>query len=107
MGFMRIFGFESFGGPEVTRFLDVADPTWQPGSVLIRPTAISLNPGDIKVRNGQRQGSFPVSFPMAMGREAAGIVVEADLSTGFSPGDRVFGSAFSGTGAASLSLIHI
>lgn len=54
MGLMRIFGFESFGGPEVTQFLDVPDLTWQPGSVLIRPTAISLNPGDIKVRNGQR-----------------------------------------------------
>ncbi|MGJ4085423.1 NADP-dependent oxidoreductase [Corynebacterium macclintockiae] len=105
MGLMRIFGFESFGGPEVTRFLDVPDLQWQPGSVLIRPTAISLNPGDIKVRNGQRQGAFPVEFPMAMGREAAGIVVEADPSTGFSPGDHVFGSAFSGTGAASDSFV--
>ena len=32
MGFMRIFGFESFGGPEVTSFLDVADLTGSPAA---------------------------------------------------------------------------
>ena len=74
---MRIFGFGSYGGPEVAGFLDVPapDPATVPdGSVLVATTVTSVNPADIKVRSGERQGSFPVRFPMAMGREAAGIV---------------------------------
>ncbi|AGP30458.1 NADP-dependent oxidoreductase [Corynebacterium terpenotabidum] len=99
---MRIFGFESYGGPEVAGFLDV--PTPDPASVpdcrvLIATTVAAVNPADIKVRSGERQGSFPVRFPMAMGREASGIVLAADPVSGISPGMAVFGSTASGTGA--------
>ncbi|HJF12566.1 NADP-dependent oxidoreductase [Corynebacterium falsenii] len=99
---MRIYGFDSYGGPEVQRFLEVPDPTsaeGTPGGVAIETTAVGLNPGDIKVRSGQRQGAFPVESPMAMGREAAGRVISSDPSTGLSAGDRVFGSCLAGVGA--------
>jgi NADPH:quinone reductase-like Zn-dependent oxidoreductase len=58
-----------------------------------------VNPADIKVRNGQRQGSVPVDFPMAMGREASGIVISADEGSGLGPGRLVFGSCAGGSGA--------
>lgn len=100
---MRIFGFESYGGPEVAGFLDVPDPSDVPdvpdGSVIIATTATTVNPADVKVRSGLRQGSFPVHFPMAMGREAAGTVLAADPVTGLSPGMTVFGATASGSGA--------
>lgn len=99
---MRFFGFESYGGPEVAGFLDVADPdpaSVPDGHVLISTTASSVNPADIKVRSGARRGRFPVHFPMAMGREASGTVLSADPVTGLEHGMTVFGSTATGTGA--------
>ncbi|KAB1502394.1 NADP-dependent oxidoreductase [Corynebacterium sp. 320] len=102
---MRIFGFQEFGSQDVSTFLDVEEPTLQPGSVLIRPKYVGVNPADIKVRSGQRQGAFPVNFPMAMGREATGVVIAVDphhaLAQTIHPGDWVFGGTLAGTGAAS------
>lgn len=98
---MKMYGFESYGGPEVARFLTVPAPHPAPGDVLIDVIATSVNPGDIKVRLGARQGAFPVDFPMAMGREAAGRVVQAPTvgpGSDLMPGMLVFGSAAAGTG---------
>lgn len=95
---MRIYGFTEYGGPEVERFVDVPDLVVTPGAVLVRLRAAGLNPADIKVRSGQRQGKVEVRFPMAMGREAAGTVVE-DPSGRFREGELVFGSCASGFGA--------
>ena len=96
---MRIFGFERYGGPEVQRFFEVPTPERRDGTVLVAMRAAGVNPADIKVRNGQRQGSVPVDFPMAMGREACGIVISADDVSGLLPGRLVFGSCAGGSGA--------
>lgn len=96
---MRIFGFQQYGGPDVLEFLDVPRP--RPGSddVLIALRAGGINPADIKVRSGARQGAFPVEFPMAVGREAAGVVREAPMNSPFRAGQLVFGGTATGTGA--------
>lgn len=103
---MRIYGFDEYGPAEVEHFADVPDPVAAPGTVLVRTTAAGVNPADIKVRAGQRIGKVEVVFPMAMGREAAGVVVD-DPSGQFQPGQAVFGSCASGTGAfAELVLLE-
>lgn len=103
---MRIFGFTAYGGPEATSVMEVPDPTPGPGQLLVRTTAAGVNPADVKVRNGDRIGTVPVTFPMAMGREAAGTVVAAgDGTEAFEGlgaefvGAQVFGAAAAGTGA--------
>lgn len=96
---MRIFGFERYGGPEVQQFFEVPPPERRDGTVLVAMRAAGVNPADLKVRNGQRQGRVPVDLPMAMGREACGIVLSADLASGLRPGHLVFGSCASGSGA--------
>ena len=103
---MRIFGFTAYGGPEATSVMEVPDPTPGPGQLLVRTAAAGVNPADVKVRNGDRIGAVPVTFPMAMGREAAGTVVAAgDGTEAFEGlgaelvGAQVFGAAASGTGA--------
>ncbi len=95
---MHIFGFESYGGPDVAGVLDVPAPVPVDGSVLIETVVTTVNPADIKVRNGDRQGKFPVTFPMAMGREAAGRVITS-TDPAFRPGDVVFGGTLAGTGS--------
>jgi NADPH:quinone reductase-like Zn-dependent oxidoreductase len=96
---MRMYGFTQYGGPEVQEFLDVPDVESREKSVLIKTKAVGINPADIKVRSGKRTGSIPVDFPMAMCREAAGVVIAADPESGLVPGDKVFGSTATGTGA--------
>uniref|UniRef100_UPI0015D58AA6 alcohol dehydrogenase catalytic domain-containing protein n=1 Tax=Auritidibacter ignavus TaxID=678932 RepID=UPI0015D58AA6 len=101
---MQIYGFTRYGGPEVAGVLDVEVPEVTENTVLIRTEASGLNPGDLKVRSGARTGSFPVRFPMAMGREAAGTVVSLgpgltpEVATQIPVGTRVFGSAAAGVG---------
>ncbi|MEH0111364.1 NADP-dependent oxidoreductase [Tersicoccus sp. MR15.9] len=97
---MHAFAFSAHGGPEATAHVDVPEPVPGPGEVLIRMAAAGVNPGDIKVRSGGRQGVFAVRFPMTMGREAAGEVVAVGEGVdGWAAGDAVFGPAAAGTGA--------
>lgn len=94
---MRIFGFEQYGGPEVTRFMEVPEPASEAGALRARLVCAGLNPADVKVREGLRVGTVPVRFPMAVGREAAGVLL--DDGAGTQAGDLVFGSCAAGTGA--------
>ncbi len=98
---MRIYGFDEYGGPGVQRFHDAEQPPLREGTVRIRTVAAGVNPADVKVRAGARQNGFPVAFPMAMGREACGVVVELGpgVPERIAVGDRVFGPCAAGTGA--------
>ena len=80
--------------------LEIKDPVPGGGQVLVRLAAAGVNPADIKVRSGLRQDRVEVRFPMVMGREAAGEVLEVGPGvSGFRPGDAVFGATAAGTGA--------
>lgn len=75
-----------YGGPEVLRFEDV-EPA-QPGArqVRIRQTAIGIN----FIDTYERTGLYPSKLPLILGREAAGVVVEAGRRvTKLKAGDRV------------------
>ncbi len=95
---MQIYGFDRYGETGVEAYFEVPPLEPRAGAVLVSVRAAGLNPADIKVRSGLRQGAVPVTFPMAMGREAAGTVI-ADPSSTFSPGTLVFGSCAAGVGA--------
>jgi zinc-binding alcohol dehydrogenase/oxidoreductase len=83
---MRAIRIHEDGGPEVLRYEAVADPVAEPGEVLIRLRAASLNHLDLWVR----QGRPSVPKPRILGADGAG-VVEAlgEGVSGFQPGDRV------------------
>lgn len=87
---MKAVRFDRFGGPEELRLVDLPDPAPAPGEVLIEVRAVSVVPGDCKLRQGLLTGYFPVAPPKVPGRDGAGIVkaVGADVAD-FSPGDRV------------------
>src|SRR5690606_31028294 len=48
---MRAIGYESAGGPEVLRLLEVEKPTPGPVEVLVRVRAAGVNPTDWKSRS--------------------------------------------------------
>ena len=56
----------------------------------LRHTAIALNFSDINVRRGGFYIAKPLVFPVILGNEAAGIVVECGAGvTGIKPGTRI------------------
>lgn len=95
---MKIFGYTHRGGPDVASLLDVDEPTPAPGEVLIEMHATSVNPGDLATRRGANE--MPVTYPMAMGREAAGrVLATGEDVEGINIDDLVFGSSATGHGA--------
>ncbi|WP_208379172.1 NADP-dependent oxidoreductase [Cumulibacter soli] len=89
---MRILGFQQYGGPDVMQFMEVPEPAAGSGQLVIDVRASGINPADVKVRNGVTP-LYEVVFPMAMGREAAGVITQVGEDVhGFAVGDHVFGS---------------
>ena len=90
---MKAVQIDRYGGPEVLRLREMADPVVAANEVVVDIHAASLNFGDIKVRKGRRPGYVNLTgFPQTLGRDFSGVVRSfgpgmADLK----PGDSVFG----------------
>jgi len=86
---MKAIRVREFGGPEVLKLEDVADPHVDSGQVLVRLHAVGVNPVDTYLR----AGAYPVkpTLPYTPGTDAAGVVeqVGPGVST-VKPGDRVY-----------------
>ena len=91
---MKAAVLHEYGPPSNLKYEDFADPTPGEGEVLVRVSAVSLNPVDWKMRSGEAKDRFPVEFPGVIGRDVAGIVREVGAGvTGFVAGDRVMALA--------------
>jgi NADPH:quinone reductase-like Zn-dependent oxidoreductase len=86
---MKAAYIEQFGGPEVVKYGDLADPSAGQRQVVVDVFAASVNGADWKVRAGHHG---PQRFPLVLGRDFSGVVSAlgegvADLRIG----DEVFG----------------
>ena len=83
---MKAIRIHEFGGPEVLRYEDVAEPQPRKDQVLVRVKACAMNHLDIWVRKG-----LPgVKLPHILGSDVAGEIVEVGgYVTGFKAGQRV------------------
>jgi NADPH:quinone reductase-like Zn-dependent oxidoreductase len=89
---MKAVFINQYGSPEVMIYGDLAEPTRQPGEVLVKVQASSVNPIDWKVRQGMLKLLTGRKFPRILGSDFAGEVVEAgNGDSQFKPGDRVYG----------------
>ncbi|NMP21681.1 quinone oxidoreductase family protein [Sulfobacillus harzensis] len=85
---MKAVVVTALGGPEVLRLEEVAAPEPQPGEVLIRVAATSVNFADIKARQGRYHGAGQP--PFIPGLDAAGTVEAIGDGVGsVAVGDRV------------------
>jgi NADPH:quinone reductase-like Zn-dependent oxidoreductase len=99
---MKAIRYSKFGGPEVLELVELPDPHPGPGQIRVAVRAAGVNPVDWKMRGGMMGGELP----QRTGREVAGIVDElGDGITDVAPGDKVFGFAADGGGAAELALL--
>lgn len=90
---MKAVVIDSYGGSERLTLRDLPDPDPPgPGQVLLRVRAAGVNPIDWKIRNGSMRLVMPAKFPLVLGYDVAGEVVEIGPEvTRFQPGDAVFG----------------
>lgn len=69
---MKALQFTQTGSLEQLKIVEVADPTPQPGEVIVRVHAAAINPSDVKNVQGKIHGT---KLPRVPGRDFAGVVV--------------------------------
>ena len=88
---MRAFVVERYGDADSVRAVDVADPQVGDDDVLVRIHAASVNPLDLKIRDGDFKAILPYRVPFVLGNDLAGVVVAVGAGvTRFAVGDEVY-----------------
>jgi NADPH:quinone reductase-like Zn-dependent oxidoreductase len=100
---MKAIILKEAGGVENLETKELPKPVPQKNEVLVKVKAISINPVDIKTRNGKAQyGQLRTEPPIILGWDISGEVeAVGEEVTRFKPGDAVFGMVnFPGHGKA-------
>ncbi|MFJ5224775.1 NADP-dependent oxidoreductase [Streptomyces sp. NPDC088400] len=84
--------YRRYGGPEVLEPAELPEPKTHFDSVLVRVRAAALNPADLALQAGARDGSVDTYFPVVPGWDIAGVVERSGpAAPEFAPGDEVIG----------------
>ncbi|HEY8074650.1 MAG TPA: NAD(P)-dependent alcohol dehydrogenase [Labilithrix sp.] len=88
---MKAILIKKYGGPEVLEIAELPEPKPAPNEVIVKVAATSVNPVDWLVRDGGAKSFVKVTFPVILGCDLAGTVVEvgADVKR-LAVGDEVF-----------------
>jgi NADPH:quinone reductase-like Zn-dependent oxidoreductase len=90
---MRAVVIDAYGA--APRLADVPIAAPAPSQIKVRVAAASLNPFDLTIARGDLRDAIPGVFPLVLGIDAAGEVVEAGGDvTGFDVGESVYGVFF-------------
>ena len=88
---MRAFTVERYGDADAVRDGDVPDPQVGHHDVLVQVHAASVNPLDLKTRDGDFKVILPYRVPFVLGNDLAGVVVAVGAGvTRFAVGDEVY-----------------
>ncbi|MER2227836.1 MAG: NADP-dependent oxidoreductase [Carnobacterium sp.] len=88
---MRAVIIEEYGGKEKLKEAEVPMPQPKEHQVIVKERATSINPIDWKLREGYLQQKMPWEFPIILGWDVAGEIVEVGSEvTDWKIGDRVF-----------------
>jgi len=88
---MKAIQIDNYGGRDVLQVREIERPKPKAGEILVRVHSCSVNPIDWKLREGQLKLFMPQRFPLILGADLAGEVVECgEGATRFKPGDRVY-----------------
>lgn len=89
---MKKIIYPRFGNAEVLQMAKVEIPYVTETTLLIKVKAVSINPLDWKIRNGEMKLMSGSKFPRGIGIDFSGIVAEAGTEvTKYKKGDEVFG----------------
>ncbi len=88
---MHAIVMDRYGGPEVLRPATVPRPVPTRRQVLVRTRFIGVNPKDVVVRKGKFKIATGKKFPLIVGHDIAGEIVEAAFGCDLAEGDLVYG----------------
>lgn len=87
---MRAFIVDKYKGP--LHEANVPEPAVGDQDVLVQVVAAGLNQLDEKIRVGDFKQILPYTFPLTLGHDVAGTVIQTGAKvTAFKPGDEVYG----------------
>ncbi|QIP84207.1 NADP-dependent oxidoreductase [Streptomyces sp. Tu 2975] len=88
---MKTFMIERYGDKAGVRAAEMPDPQVGADDVLVRIHAASVNPLDLKIRDGDFKAILPYRLPLVLGNDLAGVVVRVGSAvTRFAVGDEVY-----------------
>jgi NADPH:quinone reductase-like Zn-dependent oxidoreductase len=91
---MKAIRIHNYGDASALQLEEAPTLAIQPDQLLVRIRDAGVNPIDWKIRAGYLKSRMPANFPLTMGQDFAGEVVERGKDVEpFNIGDRVFGFA--------------
>ncbi|WP_137234872.1 NADP-dependent oxidoreductase [Streptomyces sp. BPSDS2] len=88
---MKAFLIERYGDKAGVRAGEVPDPAVGADDVLVKIHAASVNPLDLKLRDGSFKAFLPYRLPLVLGNDLAGTVVRVGPAvTRFAVGDEIY-----------------
>lgn len=98
---MKAVTFDRYGSAQELQYRELEKPIAKSDELLVRVRASSVNPVDWKIRQGHLQLLTGFNFPIIVGSDISGVVVEVGRDvTKFQPGDEVYTSLNPLTGGA-------
>ncbi|MGE8429987.1 MAG: NADP-dependent oxidoreductase [Sphingobacterium sp.] len=102
---MKAIQFDNYGDSSVLHLNEISLPKLGAKDIMIKISAVSVNPLDIKLRNGEMKNFMPILFPFTPGLDVAGTVEKVgEKVTKFNKGDKVFATTFGNTYSEFVSL---
>lgn len=88
---MKAAYINHYGKLDQIQFGDQPKPTIQSDEVLVKVHAVSINPLDLRMVEGEFKAVIPVPFPFILGNDVAGVIVEVGTEVEhFKVGDEIF-----------------
>jgi NADPH:quinone reductase-like Zn-dependent oxidoreductase len=88
---MKAFVVSRYGKKNGVEAVECPDLELRDGDVLVQIHAASVNPLDLKIRNGELRPILPYKLPVVLGNDLAGIVIKVGPNVQrFKPGDEVY-----------------
>ena len=88
---MKAIALKRYSKSDGVDEVDVAVPQLRDGDILVQVFAASVNPLDLKIRNGELKSLLPYKLPLILGNDSAGVVVQTGPNVQrFKPGDEVY-----------------
>jgi NADPH:quinone reductase-like Zn-dependent oxidoreductase len=102
---MKAIQYRTFGHSDVLQLAQTNKPTILENEVLIKIAAITVNPLEMKIREGYLQQVTPISFPYIPGSDVSGIVeTVGNKVSRIKAGDNVYATTYGGTYAEYIAL---
>ena len=88
---MKAALIDRYGSNDLVTVKDIAVPVMGPLDLLVRVKAASVNPLDVKTRDGKLKTLLKYQFPLVLGNDLAGVVSHVGAQvTRFQKGDAVY-----------------